>query len=275
MGDDGRAYLGAYLPGSPEHKQLPVKEVASQSKTEIPDSFDARTYWANCSVISDIRDQGACGDNWAFASTESFQDRACIATGKDVKYSVEDTAFCSDAGFGCSGGNSAWAWFQKVGVVTGGDQSDVGKGDTCLPYSSSPSPVCTHQCSEASYPISYADDKLHAIDAYSVKGVANIQTELMQHGPLYVSFSLYSDFPTYKSGVYQRTSTSSFLGGHAVELIGWGTETGTDYWLAKNSWNEDWGASGTFKILRGQNECGIEGDVNGGIVGAAAQATMV
>jgi len=54
------------------------------------------------------------------------------------------------------------------------------------------------------------------------------------------------------------------LGGHAVELMGWGTEDGKDYWLVKNSWNEQWGDGGHFLIKRGSNECGIEGNVNAG-----------
>jgi cathepsin B len=28
----------------------------------------------------------------------------------------------------------------------------------------------------------------------------------------------------------------------------------------KNSWNEQWGDGGTFKIAKGHNECGIEED---------------
>merc|ERR1712085_218120 len=76
----------------------------------------------------------------------------------------------------------------------------------------------------------------------------------MSSGPLAVAFTVYADFPTYKSGVYQHVSGSE-LGGHAVEMIGWGTDSGTDYWLIKNSWNEQWGDNGTFKILRGSNEC--------------------
>ncbi|RZF35027.1 hypothetical protein LSTR_LSTR009619, partial [Laodelphax striatellus] len=47
-------------------------------------------------------------------------------------------------------------------------------------------------------------------------------------------------------------------GGHAVKLIGWGEERGTPYWIAVNSWNSDWGEQGTFRILRGTNECYIE-----------------
>merc|ERR1712079_218537 len=43
---------------------------------------------------------------------------------------------------------------------------------------------------------------------------------------------------------------------------------GEDYWLIKNSWNEEWGDHGLFKIARGTDECGIEDDVSGGMVGS-------
>merc|ERR1711957_220791 len=103
-----------------------------------------------CTVIANVRDQSSCGSCWAFGSTSSFESRACIATGKDVKFSVEDTAFCSDAGDGCEGGNSAWDYFQSSGVVTGGDYTDIGSGDTCYPYSLAP---CAHHVpATAEYP---------------------------------------------------------------------------------------------------------------------------
>ncbi|CAN0486448.1 unnamed protein product [Discosporangium mesarthrocarpum] len=56
------------------------------------------------------------------------------------------------------------------------------------------------------------------------------------------------------------------MGGHAVKIIGWGTdeESGKDYWLVVNSWNNSWGEEGLFRIVRGVNSCGIEGQIVAG-----------
>ena len=66
-------------------------------------------------------------------STESFEDRRCIATGEDVEFSTEDTASCCRSfacGFsmGCNGGqpSAALQWMASTGVVTGGDYPDIG-----------------------------------------------------------------------------------------------------------------------------------------------------
>merc|ERR1712045_963610 len=242
----------------------------------------------SCSVIANVRDQSSCGSCWAFGSVATWESRACIESGKDIKYSPEDTAFCSNAGFGCSGGNSAWNYFERTGVVTGGDYTDIGSGDTCYPYSLAPcahhvpatakypacpsseypSPRCANSCSESGYSKSFSADKVRAASAYSVRGEENIMTELVNNGPLYVSFTVYSDFPTYKSGVYKHT-TSSYLGGHAVMLTGYGELNGEKYWKIKNSWNEQWGNAGHFLIARGTNECGVESGMSAGLVSAS------
>lgn len=86
----------------------------------------------------------------------------------------------------------------------------------------------------------------------------------MTHGPVEAAFTVYEDFLTYKSGVYHHTSGRA-LGGHAIKVVGWGVEDGVAYWKVANSWNEDWGDNGFFKIKRGNNECGIEGQMVAGI----------
>lgn len=291
-----KALLGTTL--SSEQGYIAPKDYKTTFKTadtDIPDSFDVRTAFPTCtSITGHVRDQSSCGSCWAQAATESFNDRYCIQTG-DAKtlFGTEDTTACCD-GFscsfskGCNGGqpSGAWNWFTKEGVSSGGDYEDIGSGSTCKPYSlqscahhtdpppgvvscdSLPeysTPKCTSSCSESTYGTAYKSDKHFASSSYGIKGVTNIQKELMEKGSIAVAMRVYEDFEVYESGVYQHVS-GSYLGGHAIKLVGWGVDNGTPYWTCVNSWNTYWGEEGSFRIKRGSNECGIEDDAVAGDV---------
>lgn len=46
---------------------------------------------------------------------------------------------------------------------------------------------------------------------------------------------------------------------HYVSIYGWGeTQQGVKYWLVQNSYGPTWGEEGSFKIVRGENNLGIE-----------------
>mmetsp|Transcript_699 Transcript_699/g.1308 ORF Transcript_699/g.1308 Transcript_699/m.1308 type:complete len:338 (+) Transcript_699:48-1061(+) len=286
--EDVKQVCGTWVRGHPNY--LPsTAEVVTDIASDIPSSFDARSNWPKCTVISKVRDQSACGSCWAFGSTEAFEASRCIAGHGDVEFSTEDTAGCCKGfscglSMGCGGGqpSAALAWMTKTGVVTGGDYADLSSATGgCKPYSlkpcahhvppSSKYPACPSQeyslsckkdCTDTASGKTYTTDKTKGVSAFSPRGVEAMQTAIMTSGPLAVAFTVYSDFPTYKSGVYKHTSGQP-LGGHAVEMVGWGTENGEDYWIIKNSWNEQWGDNGYFKIARGTDECGIENDVTG------------
>ena len=66
-------------------------------------------------------------------------------------------------------------------------------------------------------------------------------------------------FQAYQSGVLDSTSCGTSLD-HAVLTVGWGNESGQDYWLVKNSWNTTWGDQGYIKlaIVDGNGICGVQ-----------------
>jgi cathepsin B len=224
---------------------------------DIPAEFDARTKWPG--LIHPIRDQQRCGSCWAFSASEVLSDRVAIATNKaSPVLSPEDLVSCDPNDMGCSGGQlpEAWDYLKDNGIVT----------DSCFPYTAGDgkAPICKKQtCADNE---NFAKTK--AKNKYAINGAQNMQKEIMTNGPIQVAFMVYGSFMSYTSGVYQKHFWEVIPeGGHAVKIVGWGTEQqkgpfgrpyNVDYWLVANSWNTKWGLDGFFKIKRGVNHCGIE-----------------
>lgn len=281
--DSVKKLLGTVLE-TPEWMKLPQKNFSSYSVESLPTNFDSREAWPKCESIREIRDQSNCGSCWAFGAVTAMSDRICIASGQTIqdRISAEDLLSCCgfQCGFGCNGGfpSGAWSYWVNHGLVTG----DVyGEKNWCKPYSMKPcdhhvvgnfdpcegdssTPVCKSSC-QAGYSVSYDQDKRRGRSSYSVaSNQQEIMTEIFNHGPVEAAFTVYQDLLTYKSGVYSHVAGSR-LGGHAIRILGWGVENNTPYWIVANSWNEDWGDKGTFKIKRGSDECGIEDSVVAGL----------
>lgn len=278
-------FLKGLMGVHPDYKRYRLDALVENDGAEIdlPAAFDSRTQWPKCPTIREIRDQGSCGSCWAFGAVESMSDRVCIHSNATVHFhfSSEDLVSCCKlCGFGCNGGFPGMAWTHWVhsGIVSGGLYNSH---QGCQPYVIAPcehhvngtrppcseggkTPKCVKKC-EAGYNVQYKKDLHYGAKAYSINGGEKaIQTEIFKNGPVEGAFSVYEDFVSYKSGVYNHV-TGKELGGHAIRILGWGQENGTPYWLVANSWNTDWGDNGLFKILRGKDECGIESEINAGI----------
>jgi cathepsin B len=131
--------------------------------------------------------------------------------------------------------------------------------EECLRYASGTGtvPSCSRACDSGSS-LDWDEDKHYCADLVNVRCSADVKRELYENGPLETGFMVYQDFMSYTGGVYTHTA-GGFLGGHAVEIIGWGVESGTEYWVCKNSWGTGWGESGFFNIAFDQ--VGINDDV--------------
>ncbi len=78
-------------------------------------------------------------------------------------------------------------------------------------------------------------------------------------GPLIACYSVYSDFFGYSSGVYRKSSSAAYRGGHCV--CGVGYSDSQQAWICKNSWGSGWGDGGYFRIAYG--EVGIDNEMWG------------
>lgn len=229
-----RAYFNVHLkyPAGLEKKAYTPNDIELDWRTQVPECKDT------------VRDQAQCGSCWAFALVEVAGWRWCLNHGNQyVKLAPQDPVSCDYMDLACDGGYPEYSWQYMVntGVVT----------EDCFPYSSQYGTVedCITECKDGS-----AWTKYQAQDYSAYSGVDEVK-QALQDGPVEAAFSVYEDFMDYMGGIYEYTY-GDFLGGHAVMIVGYGNEDGKDYWIVQNSWTEDWGEQGYFRIKFG--ECGFE-----------------
>jgi len=293
-----------------------IAEYHANENFVAPESFDSETNWPQCAkVIGDIRDQSNCGCCWAFAGSEAASDRMCIATNATLLMPLSAQDVCFNSNFdGCDGGqiDTPWSYIKRTGAVTGSQQQpDDGKTDPFAgmgfcssfslphchhhgptgqdPYPAEGAQGCPHESSprgptscdsNAKAPHNdFKNDKYSfSGEIISPNGESAIQQAIAEGGPVEVAFNVYSDFENYAGGIYQHKS-GSMVGGHAVKMVGWGVENGVKYWKIANSWNPYWGENGYFRMIRGQDEGGIESQVSASAANAKwsnrAQAVVV
>lgn len=112
------------------------------------------------------------------------------------------------------------------------------------------------------------------IHFYSIAGTAkdggdesNIRHNIYIWGPVSTGMVVYPDFYEFnaKKDIYEWNGKGEAIGGHAIELVGWGEEGNKKYWIVKNSWGDKWGRDGYFYMARGTNTCKIEENIVTGV----------
>ncbi|UCE19116.1 MAG: T9SS type A sorting domain-containing protein [Gemmatimonadota bacterium] len=208
----------------------------------LPPMFDWRDN--NGSWVTPVRNQGFCGSCWDFsalAQVESWWNIHNQDPHLMVDLSEQFVLSCSDGS--CDG----WPVEEALDFIIsiGGVPTEA-----CFEYGADDAIPCNNACSD------WADEAI-TIPGWGYvtlqeNNVENIKNAVLRH-PVSACYDIYEDFNYYTGGVYEHV-WGNYLAGHCILIVGWNDEE--QCWICKNSWGEDWGESGYFRIRWGNCEMG-------------------
>ena len=237
--------------------QLKFKPGNHKSSVDIED-LPTEVDWRTAGVVSPVKNQGSCGSCWAFATTATVESHIALETGLLFSLSPQQLVACAPNTDHCGGIGGCMGSIPEVAydylIDTGGYAEEW--SFPYISYSGGTNGTCpaTEDLSIKAGIAGYV--KLEENNA------ADVMAALASQGPLAVNVDA-SEWHSYESGVFDGCSYDSMDINHVVVLVGYGTdeETGTPYWLVRNSWSPTFGEAGYIRLLRddpANTPCGVD-----------------
>jgi len=221
------------------------KKYQEESITLIPPHYPILWIGEKKGAVTPIKNQEQCGSCWSFSTTGSVEGCNFLATGKLVSLSEQNLMDCSTAqgNQGCDGGLMTQA--MDYIISNGGIDTE-----SSYPY--------TAEDGTCNYNKANSGGDLKKYVNVNAGDEKDLQAKVAL-GPTSVAIDAsQSSFQFYSTGVYNEPACSTSQLDHGVLAVGWGVDSGTDYWIVKNSWGTDWGQNGYIWMSRNlNNQCGI------------------
>uniref|UniRef100_A0A7S2V2M6 Peptidase C1A papain C-terminal domain-containing protein n=1 Tax=Fibrocapsa japonica TaxID=94617 RepID=A0A7S2V2M6_9STRA len=235
----------------------PTAELRAHDFTgkRVVGSQSAEFDWREHGAVSPVKDQGLCGDCWAFAAAQDIEGTWFLKTGQLNLLSAQQIASCDidQEVAGCQGGimSSAYEYVLKAGGVVSEEEYPYGASSGSLP-------VCMDNLvTQGNFMAS-----ISGWTQISTTSDDDLKEQLTSKGPLAVAIDS-SQMQFYMGGVDIPDECSPAAVDHGVLLVGYGVERGppgregVQYWLIKNSWGKQWGEGGYYKIAMYNGACGV------------------
>jgi hypothetical protein len=231
-----------YLGYKPELRRGARPEV-TLAELSAPGAYPTGSLdWTTKGAVTGVKDQGQCGSCWAFSTTGSTEGAVFLKYNHLTSLSEQELVDCAGSygNDGCNGGlmDNAFKYVEANGLCTEAAYPYTGKDGTCKKTSCTAS---TNSKITGFKDVTHTENALgSALDSTPI----SIAIEADQSG-----------FQLYSSGVFCGVCGQNL--DHGVLAVGYGTESGTDYWKVKNSWGTSWGEKGYILMCRNENKCGI------------------
>jgi cathepsin B len=283
--------------------------VKSTAKLDIsiPKTFAGNIVWSQ--YLSQIINQGNCGNCWAISTSKCLSDRFnifCLGQ-RLVRFSSYELTICESvlsdrppydkdvlsqvnlaahSTRACYGNSiiSALKHLYIYGIVEYKCFTDSIQARNGIKQMQSFSQIGDLPQCESILGLDYdrcanedtAARFFRCMNYYSLESdPESIKKEIYKFGPVIGGFMIFDNFLNNYDGktIYMGPEKSSDkkkmipLGGHAIRIVGWGEEIvgneNIEYWIIANSWGQDWGMDGYFRMKIGIPECQLENNIYG------------
>jgi len=209
--------------------------------------------WRDHNAVTSVKDQGNCGSCWTFSSTGAMEGVHAIKSGSLQSYAEQQLVDCVYTANGCNGGlqTDAFAYYLRHPVILESKYRYTAKGARNKA-----------NCKDSSISNTGIKTTGKGYTQVSKRSVSAMKSALSS-APLAVAIDAESSkFGYYSGGIFDYSSCGTNLD-HAVLLVGYGSSSGQEYWIMKNSWNTTWGEKGYMRIAihgDGAGVCGVQLD---------------